>query len=73
MKKKTDPEYQFYSLKIENVENVLVDKDYIKITIKFVSEQFKNNDENTVIKKQDLWTFEKLKKSKEPNWLLSST
>ena len=30
--KKTDPEYQFYSLKIENVENVLVDKDYIKIT-----------------------------------------
>ena len=66
-------EYQFYSLRIESVENVLVENGLIKICIKFISEQFKNNDESTVIKKQDIWTFEKLIKSKSLNWLLSST
>ena len=41
--------------------------------IKFISEQFKNNDENTKVKKEDTWSFEKLIKSKNPNWFLSST
>jgi len=68
-----DSDYQFYSLNIKNIENVSVEKGQIKICIKFISEQFKNNDENTIIKKQDVWTFEKTIKSKNPNWLLSST
>ena len=68
-----DSDYQFYSLNIEKIESVIVEENYIKICIKFISEQFKNNDENTVVKKQDVWTFQKHIKSKNPNWLLSST
>ncbi len=71
--KNINPEYQFYSLNIEGVEKVFVEGNHIKICIKFVSEQFKNNDENTVVKKQDSWTFEKTISSRDPNWLLSST
>tara|TARA_Y100000590_G_scaffold161905_1_gene185590 strand:+ start:495 stop:1082 length:588 start_codon:yes stop_codon:yes gene_type:complete len=71
--KNIDPDYQFYSLTIEKVDDVVVENSIIKITVSFLSEQFKNNDENTVIKKQDTWTFEKPTKSKNPNWLLSST
>ena len=71
--KNIDPDYQFYSLNIESIENAFVEGNHIKISIKFISEQFKNNDENTVIKKQDSWTFEKNINSKDPNWLLSST
>ena len=71
--KKTSNEYSFYSLNIDSVENVFLEKNKIKIQIKFISEQFKDNDETTVIKKQDLWTFEKNIYSKDPNWLLSST
>jgi len=71
--KNIDSDYQFYSLNIKNIESVTLEGGQIKICIKFISEQFKNNDENTVIKKQDIWTFEKAIKSKNPNWLLSST
>ena len=71
--KNIDPNYQFFSLNIESVEDVIVDSDNIQICVKFISEQFKNNDENTVIKKQDTWTFQKSIKSSNPNWLLSST
>ena len=71
--KNTHPDNQFYSLNIERIEKVFVEGDRIKICIKFISEQFKNNDENTVVKKQDSWTFEKNISSKDPNWLLSST
>ena len=71
--KNINPDYQFYSLNIERIEKVFVEGNHIKICVKFTSEQFKNNDENTVIKKQDNWTFEKIISSKDPNWLLSST
>ena len=71
--KNINHDYQFYSLSIERVEKVFVEGNHIKICIKFISEQFKNNDENTVVKKQDNWTFEKTISSKDPNWLLSST
>ena len=71
--KNINPDYQFYSLNIERIEKVFVEANSIKICIKFISEQFKNNDENTVVKKQDNWTFEKTISSKNPNWLLSST
>ena len=65
--------YQFYSLNIESIDDVKVANQIITITIKFISEQFKDNDEKTVVKKQDLWTFEKDIKSKNPAWLLSAT
>jgi len=71
--KNNDPESQIFSLNIEKIENVLIESEKITVKIKFVSEQFKNNDESTIIKKEDMWSFEKLIKSKNPNWVLSST
>ena len=41
-------------------------------TAQIVSD-IRKDDENTVVKKQDSWTFEKTISSKDPNWLLSST
>ena len=68
-------EFNKYGKKLEDLSVFdLLDKNgIIKIGIKFISEQFKNNDEDTIIKKEDLWSFEKPIKSKNPNWLLSST
>ena len=71
--KQTDPDYQFYSLNIERVTDVSTTGGLVKVSIKFISEQFKNEDETTVVKKEDTWTFEKSISSKNPNWLLSST
>ena len=67
------PGFQFYSLVISSVENVLAEGGFVYITLKITSEQFKEEDENTVIKKQDLWTFQKNIENKSPIWLLSST
>ena len=72
-KNNTDPKNQFFSLNIEKIENVTIEKNIIKISIKFISEQFIDNNESTIVKKQDVWTFEKSTNSKDPNWLLSST
>ena len=71
--KTNDPTYQFYSLVIEGVENTEIIDGVIKITLRFVSEQFKNEDESSIIKKHDIWTFEKSVNSSSPLWLLSST
>ena len=71
--KNNDPSYQFYSLVVEGVENTEVVDGLIKITLRFVSEQFKNEDENSIIKKHDTWTFEKKINSNSPLWTLSST
>ena len=70
---KNNPSFQFYSLVIDGVENVDFEKNIISITLKITSEQFKNSDESTVIKKQDMWTFQKNINNKSPIWLLSST
>ena len=70
---KNNPDFQFYSLSIDGVEDVLVNKNFINITLKITSEQFKENDETTVIKKLDSWTFQKDINNKSPIWLLSST
>lgn len=72
-KKNNDPDSQIFSLNIKRVESVSIKNDKIFIQIRFVSEQFKNNDETTIRKKEDVWSFEKTIKSKDPNWLLSST
>ena len=71
--KKNNPGFQFYSLVVDSVEDVFVEKNLIHITLKITSEQFKNNDENTITKKQDTWTFQKNINSQSPIWLLSST
>ena len=68
-----NPSYQFYSLLINGVENVIVENNIVNITLKITSEQFKDNDESTVTKKQDTWTFQKDINNKSPIWLLSST
>ena len=68
-----NPNFQFYSLVIDCVEDVTVEKDVIDITLKFTSEQFRDNDESTIIKKQDVWTFQKKINSKSLSWFLSST
>ena len=67
------PNFQFYSLVLDNVEDVVVEKETINITLRFTSEQLKDNDESTIIKKQDVWTFQKKINSKSLNWFLSST
>ena len=71
--KTNNPDYQFYSLVIDGVEDAKLEHDIMKITLRFISEQFINNDENSVVKKQDIWTFEKKIKSTNPIWILSST
>ena len=71
--KNNNPSSQFYSLVIDGVEEARLENNIIKITLRFTSEQFTNNDENTVIKKQDVWTYEKKADSKSPEWILTST
>jgi len=70
---KNNASFQFYSLVIGGVEDVVINKNIIYITLKIASEQFKDNDESSIIKKQDIWTFQKEIGSKTPIWLLSST
>tara|TARA_B100001964_G_C13865481_1_gene436349 strand:- start:12 stop:602 length:591 start_codon:yes stop_codon:yes gene_type:complete len=71
--KNNNPKNQLFSLNVEKIENVLIEQGKIIISIKFISEHFKNNDESTILKKEDIWSFEKPIKSKNPNWLLCST
>ena len=71
--KKNNPNYQFYSIVVDEVTDVLIMDGLINITLKITSEQFKDNDESTISKKQDTWTFQKKINSNSPIWLLSST
>ena len=71
--KKNNPNYQFYSIIVDEVTDVSVIDSLINITLKITSEQFKDNDETTISKKQDTWTFQKKINSNSPIWLLSST
>ena len=43
--KENNPTFQFYSLVINSVEEVIVEKNLISITLKITSEQFKDDDE----------------------------
>ena len=71
--KLNDPESQFYSLIVNGVEEASVENGKMKITLNFISEQLKNNDESSIIKKKDVWSFEKEIDSKDPIWILVST
>lgn len=68
-----NPSFQFYSLVIDSVEEVVIENKMVNITLKITSEQFKDNDESTISKKQDSWTFQQSINSKSSMWLLSST
>ena len=71
--KKNNPNYQFYSIVVDEVTDVSVVDSLINVTLKITSEQFKDNDEATISKKQENWTFQKNINSNSPIWLLSST
>ena len=71
--KKNNPNYQFYSIVVDEVIDVSINDSVINITLKITSEQFKDSDESTISKKQDTWTFQKKINSNSPIWLLSST
>ena len=71
--KSNNPKSQFFSLIVDGIEDAKIENDNIKISVKFTSEQLVNDDENTIIKKQDVWTFEKHKESKGPIWTLVAT
>ena len=71
--KSNNPGYQFYSLVVDGVEEVSIDNDTISIKLKITSEQFKDNDEETISKKQDFWTFQKKLSDSSPIWLLCAT
>ena len=70
---KNNPSSQFYSLVIESIENASVENGKILISVNFVSEQMLNNDENSIVKNKDTWTFEKLVSSSSPKWTLIQT
>jgi len=70
---KNNPQSQFYSLVIDSVEDAIVEKEIIKISVNFRSEQIINNDEAAIVKNKDTWTFEKETRSSNPMWLLTST
>ena len=61
--KNIDPESQIFSLNIKTVEKVIIGDEKITIKIKFISEMFKNNDESTISKNEDTWSFQKSIKS----------
>ena len=68
-----NPSAQFYSLIIESVESAKVEKGIISISVNFISEQMLNNDESSIIKNKDTWTFEKETNSSSPIWILTQT
>ena len=71
--KANNPKSQFYSLVVENIEDARVDSGKITISVKFVSEQMIDNKEDSIVKNQDIWVFEKPIKSNSPAWILIST
>ena len=71
--KNNNPAAQFYSLIIDGIEDAKVENGNIYISVNFISEQMLNNDEASIIKNKDTWTFEKPEKSTNPKWTLTNT
>ena len=57
--KTNNPESQFYSLTVEGIADAKVENSTISISVNFISEQMLNNDEGSIVKNKDTWTFEK--------------
>tara|TARA_B100000575_G_scaffold288187_1_gene287801 strand:- start:651 stop:1226 length:576 start_codon:yes stop_codon:yes gene_type:complete len=68
-----NPSSQFYSLIIDNIESVKIENGLINISVKFISEQIMDNNEDAIVKNTDTWTFEKKINSSDPKWTLVST
>ncbi len=71
--KTNNPESQFYSLIVEGIADAKVENDIISISVNFISEQMLNNDEGSIVKNKDTWTFEKPTNSSSPIWILTQT
>ena len=71
--KTNNPESQFYSLIVEGIADAKVENDTISISVNFISEQMLNNDEGSIVKNKDIWTFEKPENSSSPIWILTQT
>ena len=68
-----NPNSQFYSLVVDSIEDAKAENGKITISVKFISEQMIDNKEDSIVKNQDVWVFEKLIKSSSPAWILIST
>ena len=68
-----NPKAQFYSLIIDGIEDASVNDGKISISVNFTSEQMLNNDEASIVKNRDTWTFEKPVNSSSPKWTLTQT
>ena len=71
--KTNNPESQFYSLIVEGIADAKVENNTISISVNFISEQMLNNDEGSIAKNKDTWTFEKQVNSSSPIWILTQT
>ena len=71
--KTNNPESQFYSLIVEGIADAKVENNTISISVNFISEQMLNNDEGSIVKNKDTWTFEKPENSSSPIWILTQT
>ena len=71
--KTNNPESQFYSLIVEGIADAKVEKDTISISVNFISVQMLNNEEGSIVKNKDTWTFEKPVNSSNPIWILTQT
>ena len=71
--KTNNPESQFYSLIVEGIADAKVENDIISISVNFISEQMLNNDEGSIVKNKDTWTFEKPVNSSNSIWILTQT
>ena len=68
-----NPQSQFYSLEVGGIEDAKIEGKKIIISVKFISEQIINDNEDSIIKNRDIWTFEKHSNSSGPTWILTST
>ena len=68
-----NPNYQFYSLVIDGIDDAKVENGKIIISVNFISEQILDDNEDNILKNKDTWVFEKLENSTGPAWTLVST
>ena len=57
--------WKFHHINLESYD--------VRSSVNFISEQMLNNDETSIIKNKDTWTFEKPEKSTNPKWILTNT
>ena len=57
----------------KGIADAKVENNTISISVNFISEQMLNNDEGSIVKNKDTWTFEKPVNSSSPIWILTQT